>query len=382
MRKILFVITQGFWGGAQKYVLDLALSLHTEYHISIAIGNDQAKEFEKNLPAHSSKIDIIPLKHLKRDISPVHDILGVFELHRLYKQLQPDIVHLNSSKAGILGSFARTPETKIVYTAHGWVFLEPLGTLRTLIYFCAEKITSHYKDTIIVLSKEDWKVAREKLHIPKEKLAQVPLGISQIQFLQKNTAKDTIRAYNPSLKPEKIWCVTIANHYKTKGLEILIESIALLAPEYRKKLQCIVIGDGPERKSLQKRIHSHKLEETIFLLPSIANASTLLKAFDFFALPSHKEGLPYTLLEALQAGLPLIATNVGGIPSLLTHKKNGLLVAPNNPVSLKNAIEELLQNQASWPKISEYNKKESNKYSLSRIKTNTNDVYTSLLPLE
>lgn len=367
--KILFVITQGFWGGAQKYILDLVSGLGPNYTVAVALGSDDANNFEKKLTAANPNIQIYPLKHLKREISPLHDFLALFELKQLYKKLQPDIIHLNSSKAGILGSLAKTPDTKIIYTAHGWVFLEPLSKLRKTLYRLLEQSTASYKDAIIVLSGADQKVAEEQLHINKKKLYNIPLGIPEIQFLDKNDARQKITEQNQHIDTRKLWSLTIANHYPTKGLDILIEAVDKLSPEEQNQFQFCIIGDGPERTRLQTDISLKHLENSIFLLPFIDNASTLLKAADLFTLPSRKEGLPYAILEALQAELPILATKVGGIPSLLQNSPESALITPGDPQELTKALQKFLSSDKKQ------NKREHLQNTLSPMIEKTKALY-------
>lgn len=370
---ILFVITQGFLGGAQKYVLDLAAHLGAGYRVGIAVGQDERETFTQLIEKISPEITLYPLKHLKREISPLHDLLAIHELRSLYKKIQPDIVHLNSSKAGVLGSFAKTAHTKIVYTAHGWVFLEPLSPLRKASYRFLERISAPYKDMTIVLSESDATVAQHDLHIPKNKRITIPLGLSPLSILERDTARQNIAQYNIDIDRKKTWSITIANHYPTKGLDILIDAIAKMELSKRRSLQCIFIGDGPERNFLTQKIQTLSLEKTVFLLPFLPKAATYLSAADMFILPSRKEGLPYVLLEALQAGLPIIASSVGGIPTLLNNQN--ILVTPEDSDELKTAIETLLDRQSLWPQISEMNKKESRKYSLQTMIDTTVQLY-------
>lgn len=368
--KILFVITQGFWGGAQKYILDLASRLGPGYEVAVALGIDDSQNFGQKLKALDPNIQIHLLKHLKREISPLHDLLALFELKQLYKKLQPDIIHLNSSKAGILGSLARTPKSHIVYTAHGWVFLEPLSIIRKTMYRLLEQYTASYKDAIIVLSDEDRKVAEERLHINTNKLHSIPLGIAEIQFLNKNEARQKIIEQNPHIDAQKLWSLTIANHYTTKGLDILIEAVYKLSPEEQNKFQFCIIGDGPERTRLQTDININHLEKSIFLLPFMDNAATLLKAADLFILPSRKEGLPYAILEALEADLPIIATKVGGIPSLLQNTPGSARIAPEDPSALTAALQDFLHTEHPTE-----NKREHSLNTLSAMLEKTKALY-------
>jgi glycosyltransferase involved in cell wall biosynthesis len=372
--KILFIITQGHSGGAQKYVLDLITGLSALHEVFLAIGEDKDKSFQEQIYTKNPKTTIFELKHLKRDISPKHDILAILELHRLYTELKPDIVHLNSSKAGVLGALARTKHTKIVYTVHGWVFLEALSKAKKLLYQGLEYISSRFQDATIVLSPQEYTIAQKTLHIPKKQLSLIPLGIEKIQFLEKENARKKLCEQNPDLDPNIFWTGTIANHYLSKGLDVFIEAVSKFSDEEKKKIQCIIIGDGPERKNLETLIEKYQLQKTFFLLPFLPNASIYIKAFDLFVLPSRKEGLPYTLLETLQAKIPILATNVGGIPSLLETNPNAKIIKANNPELLKEHILYFFKNTKTLK-----TKEENTHYSLHEMLEKTKSLYQNIL---
>ena len=140
--------------------------------------------------------------------------------------------------------------------------------------------------------------------------------------------------------PNSILIGTIANFYPTKGLSYLIEAAAKLKTKHN--FQIVIIGDGIERTYLESLITKYNLEENIILAGQIPEAAKYLKAFDIFVLPSIKEGLPYAILEAMAAGLPIVATNVGGISEMITDNESGLLVPPKNPEALAEALKKLI----------------------------------------
>src|SRR5580700_5834833 len=116
--KILYVINQADGGGAQKYVLDMA----EHFKGSIAAGTEASQLFDQ---AKKRGINTFPLRHLKRNISPWHDLAAIFEIKKLILTERPDIIHLNSSKAGFLGSVAgRLAGVKVVFTAHGFFYFK------------------------------------------------------------------------------------------------------------------------------------------------------------------------------------------------------------------------------------------------------------------
>lgn len=351
--KILLVVTQGLWGGAQRYVYDLAVNLAKNYPITVAVGEPNGqKDLQQKITAWNTqnadkKIELIQLSHLVRAISPIHDVLAVFELANLYKKHYFKAVHLNSSKAGVIGSLPKLlQKQKIIYTAHGWVFLEPLSFIAKKVYFWLERCTAKLKDKVIVLSEVEFDIARSELKIPENKLAIIPIGIAdETKKYSKTEAKNILKKYI-SFDDNKKIAGTIANFYPTKGLDILFNAVA----KNKEKLadyNFIIIGEGPERKKLEKIITDNGLENIIFLTGKIENASELLPAFDLFVLPSLKEGMPYTILEAQNAGLSIVATKVGGIPEIIEDKKTGLLVKPGDIDDLADNITKKLDNLTS-----------------------------------
>lgn len=317
-KKILFVVTLNEWGGAQKYVFDLATHLpKDQFDILVAVGIEGNGELIKKLSQNSIKSSAV--KNLRRDIKPISDLKAFFELLQLFKNASPDVVHLNSTKAGVLGSIAAklAGVPKIIYTVHGWVFHEPLSPFTKIFYYLAEKVTAFFKSKIICVSEFDRKIAIEKKVAKAEKLVTIHNGIDRatIKHYEKDEARKRLSVITgKELKHDKIVIGTVANFYKTKGLPYLIDAAHTL-PQYT----FLIIGEGPERQSLEKRIREKKAANVI-LAGFIPEASQYLKAFDCFVLPSVKEGYPYTILEALFAEIPIIGTNVGGMPEMLPHE--------------------------------------------------------------
>lgn len=382
-RHILFIITQGHWGGAQRAVFDLAAHLPETFAITVAVGDpDGASDLQSRLTA-MPRIRLVQLTHLQRAIHPHADILAVRQLARLYRDIQPDIVHLHSSKAGIVGSLAarllKKNKPLVVYTAHGWVFDEPLGTTRRSLYRFLERITAKDKHAVITVSEKDRKTAKSALRIPDAKLAVISPGISIPPYLPLLDARKQLFG-----SPETPLPVigTIANFYHTKGLDILLKALALLRARGAETIACI-IGDGPLRKNLEDLRSKLSLHESVIFTGFLPEAKNLIKAFDLFVLPSRKEGFPYTLLEAMNAEVPIIATDVGGNKELITNKKTGWLTPPENPEQLADTIALALSSLAQAKTMAEQLLKENqHRYTLAAMITATSALYSSLLSHE
>lgn len=366
MKKLLYIVTQGEWGGAQRYIYDLAGSPEAQnWTINVAFGNGGVNDLGDKLKALGVKI--WPIKWLQRPISPIADILAIFELWRLYRQVRPDVVHLNSSKAGVVGSLAsflnkitgyRLPVTgyRVVYTAHGWVFNEPMSRLKKQFYLWAERFTARFKDKIICVSEFDRQVAIKNKIAPEEKLVTIHNGIDagSMNFLPKNEAiKNLIPDSKFQIPNSNIVIGTIANFYPTKGLDYLIKAVRLLITDYRLPITAIIIGDGELRPQLENLIAKYNLQNNVFLVGRKENALQYLKAFDIYVCSSVKEGFPYSILEAMAAGLSIVSASVGGIPEMIENEKDGLLVEPKNAEKLAMAIKLFINNKDYGQRLAE-----------------------------
>ncbi len=383
--QILYIITDGHWGGAQRYVYDLATHQPTAT-IAVAIGssganNDLADKLQTFYTSSPVAPRTISLHHLVRKIHIWHDCLAILELIHLYGRLQPDIVHLNSSKAGIIGSCAALffPRIKIVYTVHGWVFNEPGSKYTKILFTWLEKITSWRKNTTITLSPSDTTTGQNSLHIPASKITCIPLGIEPPTLLPTPEARELIHTQLPAFPTQtKKWVGIIANLYRTKGLDTLLQAIALNIATYNDTVFCI-IGDGPERENLLHLAHKLDLREKVYFVGTIKNAAHTLQAFNLFVLPSRKEGLPYTLLEAMLAHVPIISTRVGGIPDLLEHQKTALLCEPDNATDLSQQLVFALEHPAQMETYANQAYTVAQKYSLNQLLKQTTACYSKLL---
>jgi len=195
--KIIYFITQADFGGAQRYVFDLAKNFKKEALVGIVAGvpGEKGKLAQK---LKEAKISFYAIPCLKRSIAPIAGIKTIFKIIKIIKKTKPDIIHLNSSKISILGSIAAfiakskifNLQFKVIYTVHGWVFNEPLGKIKKTFYTQAEKLTAIIKNKIICINKQDYEIAKNKLKIPEEKLDLIYNGINEkeINLLSKENA--------------------------------------------------------------------------------------------------------------------------------------------------------------------------------------------------
>lgn len=343
-KKILYIVTQGVLGGAQKYVLDLATGLKNNFDCAIASGVGEAlgeAAAKANIPYHR-------LSYLTRDIHPLFDVLAVFEIARLVKRLKPDIVHLNSTKAMIVGSLGARlgGATTVLSTMHGLVLAEPLPLPKKLLYYLAEKLAAPFQNAWIAVSSADRAAALKYALKPAEKVFVIHNGIDfdKLDFLPREQAREEILKLLPPPARDKKILFALADHYPVKGLEVLAKAVAEI--KNRNDIAVVNIGrPGPATKNLEHILQKLKLQDSFFILKSVSEPTRLLKAADIFVLPSLKEGLPYALLYAAAAELPITASAVGGIPEVVKDNASALLVPSDDADKLAQAIQRLLDDK-------------------------------------
>lgn len=346
-KKVLYVITKSNWGGAQRYVYDLATRLPTEqFEIAVVCGGRGllVDRLEK------VGVRVISPPALSRDIKIARDITAFWQLVRLFVNEQPDIIHLSSSKAGGLGavaariaSLATGHRVLVTFTAHGWALREERPWWQRLAIIAASWCAALFQDRIIVLSNTDYRTA--ELLASSRKLIRIAHGIEKPRFLPRGEARDFFaKKLSQRFYRNEPLIGVIAELTRNKGLNYLIDAISRAMPKIKSsKFKVIIMGDGEDRPKLQREIDARGMDELVYLAGFIPDAAHYLRGFDLVVLPSVKEGLPYALLEAMHAGVPIIASRVGGIPDLIKDKESGLLVPPRRPESLAQAIAFLME---------------------------------------
>lgn len=339
-KKILFLITKSNWGGAQRYVYDLATTLDTNvYEPVVALGgNGTLVEM-----LHHAGIRTITLNSLDRDIDAKKELALVFELYRIFRDERPAIVHLNSSKAGamgaLIGRLARVP--RIIFTAHGWAFNEDRPYWQRTVIKCIHAATVLFSHRTIAVSagmasELNWPVVRDRMTV-------INPGRNIGVMFTKIEAREKIADFFPQTLPYRAdpWLVCVAELHPIKRHTVLFEAVrTITATNPNVRLLCF--GDGQLRTTLETWVTTHGMSENIFVLGNLHEAARFLKAFDGFVLASKSESYGYVLHEAGLAGVPIVATTVGGIPDIVTDGETGTLVPADDTCALTAGIYTLL----------------------------------------
>ena len=342
-KKILFVITKSNWGGAQRYLYDLATRLYQE-------GNDVSVALGPTASGGGSLIKMLNAAGIKkiygldsgRDIKIFGDIKTFFSLLWIISREHPDVIHLNSTKIGGIGGiaawFMRVP--KIIFTAHGWAFDEDRPSWQRRLILLFSKLSTLFHHQVICVSEHSRNSA-EKLGSGYKKCVTIHNAIKEINFYSEAKARKFFKEqYKTEPRRGTVWLATIAELTKNKGIAYLIDALAMLES---KNWLFIIMGSGEQREQLMRQIRVRGLKDKIYIIEHLPNAARYLKAFDIFTLSSLKEGLPYVLLEAGSAGLAIAASSVGGIPEIIENEKSGLLSPPKYRRALADNLERFIK---------------------------------------
>ncbi len=324
--KILFIITKSNWGGAQKYVFELAVAAKKAGHdVQVACGGTGTYSADLGILALKLSAENIPVIHIKnflRDMSPLNDLKAWLEIYKLIHYLKPDVVHSTSSKAGGLGSLAARFcfTKKIIFTSHGLTVDEVWRpTWQRVLIYISTWFTLVLAHKSIMISTETYRRAKSMPGL-SHKVELIFNGLVPIDFLSSNEAKKNL---SPTISPTDFWVGGIGELHPNKNWHSAILAMKKL-PE---RVHLLIIGKGEEEARLKQLIADNELNGRVHLLGYLDGAK-YLKAFDLFILPSKKEGLPYVLLEAGLASLPTIASDLPGNQDIIDDERTGWLIEP------------------------------------------------------
>ncbi len=340
-RKILYVITKSNWGGAQAYVFALAKAAQAAgAEVAVALGGTG----EPGAPVgrladrlSEAGVRIIPVRAFSRDFSIRRELAAYAELRRLFRTERPHVVHLNSSKAGGLGALAAriSGVPVILFTAHGWDHRSRENRFVRSFVWMASWATIALATKVIAVSQYD------RLDAPvvfsRRKLVTIRNGAAPHRFDSRETARESLASHATGAVSIPFWYLSIAELHYNKGLDLLIRAFAS-QPE---DTALVLIGAGEEEGRLRALARTLDLSSRVFFTGFLPDAARYLPAADVFVLPSRKEGLPFTILEAGLAACAVVAAATGGIPEAITDEETGLLFPRGSGPALATALRTL-----------------------------------------
>lgn len=322
--KILYIITRSDHGGAQVAVLDLVRHLPDSVEPVVAAGEHGFLEEE----CKRSGVPFRFVPSLVQPMRPFRDLRALLQLRTLIREERPAIVHSHTSKAGLLGRTAAWMcNTPSVFTAHTWSFDEGVPWAQRLVSVPLERLAACAGGKIITVSDANRYKALARSIAPTGQMVRIWNGIP-----------DSSWRARPGTRGEGTTIISVARMVAQKDFTTLLKAASGLQGNWRLQL----VGDGPERAGLEAMCRSLNLQTRVDFLGHRPDVTELLARADIFVLSSHWEGLPISILEAMRAGLPVVASDVGGVKESVRHGITGFVSAARQADELRLHLQYLL----------------------------------------
>ncbi len=339
--KVLYIITKAAEiGGAQVHVRDLSKKLLETGNVPVVITGEYG-DLTDQLARNG--VDFYVVNNLKREINLFNDTAAVFKIAKLIHIIRPDVISLHSSKAGLVGRLASFLNfKKAIFTAHGWSFADGISPTQKKMYIYIERFLMFFTSKVITVSEQDKRLAIKYKVAGEGKQIAIHNGMPIVGEQSRNTL------------PNLFKFVMVARFSEQKDHKTLFKALSELPSNIAWELD--LIGGGPLEGETRELVAELGLDKKIHFLGQVENVSERLFNYDLFLLVSKWEGFPRSILEAMRTGLPVIASDVGGVSEALIDKKGGFLITRGDSIGLKSALIDLTSDTELMKNMGEFNK--------------------------
>lgn len=328
--KVFYFITKSEQGGAQTHVAQLTEYLLSHGH-QVAVMSAPGGWLEDEVKRLGGQFLSNPF--LDNTMNPLKLWRAGRQFLKAVRDVEPDIVACHSTIAGLVGRFALRGCIPTVFTAHGWGFTQGTSLLRRFFLIPLERIAGRFTARVICVSQNDADLAKRFAIAPEKKIVKINNGVASLQSKNRDHDKRTLEI------------TFIGRLAPPKDPSLLVGAVKRLPAALQEKIHMSIIGDGPQRHDLQTLIKRLLLGNRVALLGALPRQSVLSffdEHTDIFVLVSRFEGFPYTILEAMAAGIPVVATDVGGVKEAVGGDA-GIIIPPNDGDALRQALTTLIQ---------------------------------------
>lgn len=320
-------------------------------------------------------------KNLVQPLHPLKDLLGLIDLTRFLRKKRYHIVHTHNSKAGFIGRLAAkwAGVPIIVHTVHGFAFHDREPAWRQILFRNLERLASRWCDKMVFISQPliDWAL-RDRI-TRREKIQKIYSGIEIDHFKPVPDGEKKALKVAWGISEEAPVVGMVSKLWEGKGHTTLIHAFEGLKQEIPEAV-LVIVGEGYLRDQLSDLVDRLGLKGSVLFTGFQMDVRRIIATFDVAVLPSFFEGMGRVLLEAMAMGKPLVASSVGGIPDLVHHGKNGLLVTPGSVSELKSGLLTLIRNKALAKEMGKEGRKRiSEEFSAGRMAQSIEKLYRELL---
>ncbi|MBI1724525.1 MAG: glycosyltransferase family 4 protein [Candidatus Tectomicrobia bacterium] len=378
--RVLHIITRLDRGGSADNTLLSCIGQRRRGHeVVLAAGLGLTEESPMRPEAESEGVQLVRIPSLIRAVHPVKDAVALRACWRLIRGGRFDLVHTHTSKAGILGRLAArlAGGCRVVHTPHGHVFYGYFGPWKTRLFIWAERLMARWTDAIVTLTDRE---AEEHLALGVGRPSQFVTIFSGIPLpgpkARAGTGPSRRRALG--LPAEGALVGSVGRLDPIKGHGLLIQAFALLGDRHP-GARLILIGEGEKREEYQALARELGVAEGVRFMGWRDDVGDLLEELDLFAFPSRNEGMGRAAVEAMAAGLAVVAARTGGLPEVVREEETGLLVPPGDAAALSAAIGRLLARPEERRAMGEAGRRLAQAYSAERMCEKIEALYQRLL---
>ena len=378
--RVLHVITRLDPGGsAENTLLTVAGLDKGRYEVHLAVGvttGDPGPTLDK---ARRAGVSLFEVPDLVRAIAPLSDWRALRALRRIMRRNSYDVVHTHTSKGGIIGRLAARLEgvPRIVHTPHGHVFYGYYGASLTQLFVWLERWAAGFTDCIIALTQADLEDHLRFRIAPRERFCVIHSGIDFSMLGPGSAGRATVRR-DLGIDADGVVIGTLGRLTAIKGQGDLLEAFAMVQSRVP-EAWLLIVGDGEERANLEAQAGALGIAARTVFAGWRDDIADVLGAMDVFAFPSINEGMGKALVEAMYCCLPCVATSVGGIPELIRHEREGLLVPAAAPQALTAGILRLLASEAERARLGAAARNRASAYTAATMVEQIGHLYEELL---
>lgn len=322
-KKILYFVTRAVCGGAQVHLLELLRGMTPSFECGLVVG---AEGF-LSTAARRLGVQVFVMPEMVVSVDPLRDFRAVKKAKQLIDSFQPDIVHAHSSKAGLVARIAaRSSGVCAVFTAHGWAFSNGRPLANRIAGIPAEWIGARLCQKIITVCDRDRSLCLKNRIAPPSKIQVIYNGVPDCRERSRPGSGNVVRL------------VMVARFEEPKDQKLVLEVMRTL-PE---STHLALVGDGPTRQSCEALAANLGIADRVLFMGADSDVCSVLSESSVFVLASKWEGLPLSILEAMRAGLPVIASNVGGVSEALIDGDGGFLVPSGDRDALRSKLSLLI----------------------------------------
>lgn len=364
--RVFHLITRLLKGGAERVITDAVVGLNN-YDFTVGYGAFYDQEQVDLL----SQYDIETKQFsLIRHYNPVTALPATAFVANYLRRNDFDIVHTHSTEAGIIGRFAAAAAgiPHIVHTVHGIPFTDDRNAVLNRFILMCERSAAKYTDRIAVnadLVADDY--LDRGIGSPKQ-YTTIYIGVERKNFLNAKPASDL-----PGNRPR---IVMIGRLTEGKGFNVMLDAVKSICDG---NFSVCLVGDGPLHESLESKIDNWGLSDSVFLTGFRDDIPRVLAASDIFALPSFREGTPRVILEAMASGLPVVATDIAGIPEQVKDGESGYLIPTGTPSTLADCLDELLSNSDLRKQMGQKGYERTERFSIKTMLDDFDNLYQELI---